>query len=186
MGLYTESWNHLDLVWFIFPYFKFNSFISVKIFCIILAHISTLSWARWIHSTSSHIGFPHYISRKLGHFQKSLLKARDMWWEKGTHFKDRIIHRGAATHTNTSSLSPLHKTLLQMCIHYLLIWHQTEKKKLCICKAILNVVRKADCITHTSSGTLSLEVSHNLLLAITNICTVYLKNRTQNIIMMMM
>jgi hypothetical protein len=100
-----------------------------------------------------------------------------MWWEKGTHFKDRIIHRGAATHTNTSSLSPLHKTLLQMCIHYLLIWHQTEKKKLCICKAILNVVRKADCITHTSSGTLSLEVSHNLLLAITNICTVYLKKQ---------
>jgi hypothetical protein len=72
------------------------------------------------------------------------------------------LHIWAATHmcTYTSALSPVHKTLLQMCIHYIVIWHQTDKKiKLCICKAILNGIRKADCVTHTSSGTLSAEVS---------------------------
>jgi hypothetical protein len=49
--------------------------------------------------------------------------------KKGTHFKYRIFWRWAAKHTHTSALSPLHKTLLQMCIHCILIWHQTNKRK---------------------------------------------------------
>jgi len=50
-----------------------------------------------------------------------------MWGDKGTHFKDRIFHRGTATHTNTGSLSPLHKTFAN--VHSLYFDLTPNKKK---------------------------------------------------------
>ena len=95
--------------------------------------------------------------------------------KKGKHFKNKIFYRRAATHTYASVLTPIHKSILQICIHYSLISLFYNKKnkinkkkepkiKLCtIGKAILNCIRKTECIAHRISGTSSVENLQNLL-----------------------
>ena len=51
-----------------------------------------------------------------------------------------------------------------------------------MCRAIFNCIRKADCIAHTSRGTLSVQDLKNLIVITTNTCKAYLKNRKQKII----
>jgi hypothetical protein len=63
-----------------------------------------------------------FKERQADHFQKSVLKAWNIRNKKvGTHYKNQIFHRQAASVTYTDALSTLHMTLLHICIHCILI-----------------------------------------------------------------
>jgi hypothetical protein len=60
------------------------------------------------------IRVPILLSGKTGTFSEISIKnlgheAKKK--KKGTYFKNQILHRNVATHTYTSALRPLHKTL---------------------------------------------------------------------------
>jgi hypothetical protein len=57
------------------------------------------------------IRVPILLSENTGTFSEISNKNLGHLRQKGTYFKNQILHRKTATHTYTSALRPLHKTL---------------------------------------------------------------------------
>jgi hypothetical protein len=91
------------------------------------------------------------LQRKNGTLFTNLCHKPGTWGRggrrRGQILKNQTFHRRAATHTHGSTLRPLHKTLLQKCIHRILTsTKRNQKTKLRIFKALLTCTSKADCI----------------------------------------